>query len=53
MRRIGDRWELVNARHFGREVVVHWWPARQHHEAFAHCHRLNGLPDEGRQAASR
>lgn len=42
VRRIGDRWELVNSRHYGRGAVLHWWPRDRHTEAFEHCHRLNG-----------
>jgi len=53
VRRVGERWELVNTRHYGRSVVLHSWPRERHAEAFEHCHRLNGRAAEDRRAASR
>lgn len=53
VRRVGDRWELVNSRHYGRDVVVHWWPRDRHTEAFEHCHRLNGRTVAQAPAAHR
>jgi hypothetical protein len=51
VRRVGDRWELVNSRSYGRTVVLHTWPRDQHAEAFAHCYRLNGRTVEELHAA--
>ncbi|WP_330181165.1 hypothetical protein OHB26_33020 [Nocardia sp. NBC_01503] len=42
VRRVGERWELVNSRCYGRTVVLASWPRDRHSEAFAHCYRLNG-----------
>ncbi|WP_067562637.1 hypothetical protein [Nocardia acidivorans] len=42
VRRVGERWELVNSRHYGRTVVLASWPRDRHGEAFEHCYRLNG-----------
>lgn len=53
VRRVGDRWELVNSRCYGRTVVLHSWPRDQHAEAFAHCYRLNGRTVEELHAAFR
>jgi hypothetical protein len=53
VRRSGDRWELVNSRHYGRTVVLHWWPREEHTEAFAHCYRLNGRPVAELKATAR
>ncbi|BAD57391.1 hypothetical protein SAMN05421776_101814 [Nocardia farcinica] len=51
VRRVGDRWELVNSRHYGRDVVLHTWPRERHSEAFEHCYRLNGRTVEELRAA--
>ncbi|RDI67650.1 hypothetical protein DFR76_10247 [Nocardia pseudobrasiliensis] len=51
VRRVGDRWELVNSRHYGRTAVLHTWPRDGHTEAFEHCYRLNGRSVEELQAA--
>ncbi|MEC3918471.1 hypothetical protein ACFXG4_31610 [Nocardia sp. NPDC059246] len=48
---MGDRWELVNSRHYGRGVVLQSWPRERHTEAFEHCYRLNGRSIEELQAA--
>jgi hypothetical protein len=53
VRRIGDRWELINSRHYGRTVVLHSWPGDRHTEAFEHCYRLNGRSIEELLAAFR
>jgi hypothetical protein len=53
VRRMGDRWELVNSRHYGRTSVLHSWPRDRHTEAFAHCYRLNGRSVEELLAAFR
>jgi len=53
VRRIGDRWELVNSGFYGRGVVVNSWPRERHAEAFAHCYRLNGRTVEELLAAFR
>ncbi|MBF6167628.1 hypothetical protein IU486_23120 [Streptomyces gardneri] len=53
VRRVGDRWELVNSRHYGRTVVLHTWPRDRHTEAFEHCYRLNGRTVEELRAAFR
>lgn len=53
VRRVGGRWELVNSRHFGRDVVLHAWPRDRHGEAFEHCYRLNGRTVEELRAAFR
>ncbi|AVH24045.1 hypothetical protein [Nocardia cyriacigeorgica] len=53
VRRIGDRWELVNSRCYGRTVVLHSWPRDQHAEAFEHCHRLNEGATAARQVQHR
>ncbi|WP_040796255.1 hypothetical protein [Nocardia higoensis] len=53
VRRVGERWELVNTRHYGRAVVLHTWPRDRHSEAFEHCHRLNGRAVEDLRAALR
>ncbi|ONM48871.1 hypothetical protein B0T44_04090 [Nocardia donostiensis] len=53
VRRVGDRWELVNSRSYGRAVVLHTWPFDQHSEAFEHCCRLNGRAVEELRAAFR
>jgi hypothetical protein len=50
---MGDRWELVNSRHYGRGIVLHTWPRDRHTEAFAHCYRLNGHNVEDLLAAFR
>jgi hypothetical protein len=50
---MGDRWELVNSRHYGRGIVLHTWPRDGHTEAFAHCYRLNGRSVEELLAAFR
>ncbi|MBF6210415.1 hypothetical protein IU433_01270 [Nocardia puris] len=52
VRRVGDRWELVNTRHYGT-AVLHTWPREEHAEAFAHCYRLNGRTVEDLRAAFR
>ncbi|MFI5776414.1 hypothetical protein [Nocardia sp. NPDC051570] len=51
VRRVGELWELVNSRHYGRTVVLHAWPRDGHTEAFEHCYRLNGRSVEELQAA--
>jgi hypothetical protein len=53
VRRVGDRWELVNSRSYGRTVVLHFWPRDNHTEAFAHCYRLNGRTVEELREAFR
>lgn len=53
VRRVGERWELVNSRYFGRGVVLHAWPRDRHGEAFEHCYRLNGRTVEELRAAFR
>ncbi|MBF6176354.1 hypothetical protein [Nocardia blacklockiae] len=53
VRRVGERWELVNSRHYGRTAVLHTWPRDQHTEAFEHCYRLNGRSVEELLAAFR
>ncbi|RDI55708.1 hypothetical protein [Nocardia mexicana] len=53
VRRVGDRWELINSRHYGRAAVLHAWPRDGHAEAFAHCYRLNGRSVEDLLAAFR
>lgn len=53
VRRIGDRWELVNSRCYGRTVVLQTWPFDQHGEAFEHCCRLNGRNVEELRAVLR
>ncbi|MEV6067065.1 hypothetical protein AB0L82_10985 [Nocardia sp. NPDC052001] len=53
VRRVGERWELVNSRYYGRTVVLASWPRDQHAEAFAHCYRLNGRSVEELTAAFR
>ncbi|MBH0776244.1 hypothetical protein [Nocardia bovistercoris] len=53
VRRIGERWELVNSTFYGRGVVLHAWPRERHSEAFAHCYRLNGRTVEELRAAFR
>ncbi|BEK88585.1 hypothetical protein [Nocardia seriolae] len=53
VRRVGDRWELVNSRHYGRGVVLASWPRERHGEAFEHCYRLNGRSIEELRAAFR
>jgi hypothetical protein len=50
---MGDRWELVNSRHYGRTSVLHSWPRDRHTEAFAHCYRLNGRSVEELLSAFR
>ncbi|WP_239476558.1 hypothetical protein [Nocardia arizonensis] len=53
VRRVGERWELINSGFYGRGVVVHTWPRERHAEAFAHCYRLNGRAVEELYAAFR
>ncbi|MBB5917149.1 hypothetical protein BJY24_006061 [Nocardia transvalensis] len=53
VRRVGECWELVNSRHYGRTAVLHSWPRDQHTEAFEHCYRLNGRSVEDLLAAFR
>ncbi|MGO4613302.1 hypothetical protein AB4305_16360 [Nocardia sp. 2YAB30] len=53
VRRVGDCWELVHSRHYGRTVVLHSWPRDRHSEAFEHCYRLNGRTVEELRAAFR
>lgn len=53
VRRMGEHWELVNSRHYGRTIVLHSWPRDRHTEAFAHCYRLNGRSVEDLLAAFR
>jgi hypothetical protein len=53
VRRVGERWELVNSRHYGRTVVLNAWPRDRHGEAFEHCYRLNGRKVEDLLAAFR
>jgi len=53
VRRMGDRWELVNSRHYGRTIVLNSWPRDRHTEAFSHCYRLNGRSVEDLLAAFR
>ncbi|MEU8901693.1 hypothetical protein [Nocardia sp. NPDC048505] len=53
VRRIGDHWELINSRFYGRTVVLQSWPRDRHAEAFEHCYRLNGRTVEELLAAFR
>lgn len=53
VRRVGDRWELVHSRHYGRAVVLQTWARDRHTEAFEHCYRLNGRSLEELAAAFR
>ncbi|MFR9750087.1 hypothetical protein ACL02S_03505 [Nocardia sp. 004] len=53
VRRVGECWELVNSRHYGRTVVLQSWPRERHGEAFEHCYRLNGRTVEELRAAFR
>ncbi|MBL1073974.1 hypothetical protein JK358_06165 [Nocardia sp. 2] len=53
VRRVGDRWELINSRHYGRGVVLQSWAKDHHSEAFEHCYRLNGRSIEELRAAFR
>ncbi|GAB2656157.1 hypothetical protein [Nocardia goodfellowii] len=53
VRRVGDRWELVNSGFYGRAVVLQTWPRDRHTEAFEHCYRLNGRTVEELLAAFR
>ncbi|MGX1809646.1 hypothetical protein ACWIGI_28330 [Nocardia sp. NPDC055321] len=51
VRRVGDRWELVHSRYYGRGVVLAAWPRDRHTEAFEHCYRLNGRSTDELTAA--
>ncbi|MCU1643204.1 MAG: hypothetical protein JWN03_3479 [Nocardia sp.] len=53
VRRVGERWELVNSRYYGRTIVLQSWARDEHTEAFAHCYRLNGRRVEELTAAFR
>ncbi|WP_067689641.1 hypothetical protein [Nocardia jejuensis] len=53
VRRVGDHWELVHSRHYGRGVVLHTWPRDRHTEAFEHCYRLNGRDADELRAVFR
>ncbi|MET9487273.1 hypothetical protein [Nocardia sp. NPDC006630] len=53
VRRVGERWELVNSRYYGRSVVLQSWARDRHTEAFEHCYRLNSRRTEELTAAFR